>query len=93
MEMKPVFPGMLVKDCLAEYNLSIAAGAKALGITRQQLNNVVTGRSAITPEMAVRLEMVFGGKADMWMRMQTNYDLDKVRSEKHLELKRLVPAT
>lgn len=92
MEMKPAYPGALVKDCLEELNLSIAAGAEALGITRQQLNNVVTGRSAITPEMAVRLEMVFGGKADMWMRMQTNYDLDKVRSEKHFDLKRLVPA-
>ncbi len=48
-------------------------------ITRQQLHNVMQGRSALTPEMALRFEKAFGGSADMWLRMQTAYDLAPAR--------------
>lgn len=57
MRMKnPVHPGKLVKANLEELGLSVAAAAKALGVTRQQLYNVIGGKSAVTPEMAVRFE-------------------------------------
>ena len=58
--------------------MSVAAAAKALGVTRQQLYNVIGGKSAVTPEMAVRFEKAFGGSADMWLRMQAAYDLAQV---------------
>jgi plasmid maintenance system antidote protein VapI len=48
-------------------------------VTRQQLHNVVSGRSAVSPEMAVRFEKAFGGAADMWLRMQAAFDLAEVR--------------
>ncbi len=57
----PVHPGELVKANLEELGLSVAAAAEALGVTRQQLYNVIGGRSAVTPEMAVRFEKAFGG--------------------------------
>lgn len=80
MRMKnPSHPGGLVKDNLDELGLSVAAGAQGLGVTRQQLNNVVSGKSAISPEMAVRLEKAFGGSADTWLRMQAAFDLAQVR--------------
>ena len=57
MEMKnPPHPGELVGDTLDELQVSIVAAAKGLGITRQQLHNLIAGRSGITPEMAVKLE-------------------------------------
>lgn len=61
----PSHPGELVKANLDELGMSIADAAKALGITQQQLYNVVNGESAILPEMAIRFEMAFGGSADM----------------------------
>ena len=80
MPMKnPVHPGELVRANIDELGLSVAEAATGLGITRQQLYNVIGGRSAVTPEMAVRFEQAFGGTADMWLRMQVAYDLAQVR--------------
>jgi antitoxin HigA-1 len=80
MGMKnPVHPGELVRANLEELGLSVAEAAKGLHITRQQLHNVVSGRSAVSPGMAVRFEKAFGGAADMWLRMQAAFDLAQVR--------------
>jgi antitoxin HigA-1 len=93
MEMKnPVHPGLLVKECLDELGLSVAAAAKGLGITRQQLHNVIAGRSNVTPEMAIRFEKAFGSTADKWLRMQMNYDLAQVRDRAaEIVVARLMP--
>jgi addiction module HigA family antidote len=56
-------------------------------VTRQALNNVVNGKAGISPEMAVRLSKAFGGSAEMWVRLQSNYDLAQVRSEE-IDVKR-----
>jgi len=80
MEMKnPVHPGILVAECLHDLGISVAEAAKGLGITRQQLHNVIAARSSITPEMAIRFEKALGGTADTWLRMQVNYDLSRAR--------------
>ena len=71
----PPHPGELIGDNLAELGISVTDAAKALGISRQQLHNVIGGRCAISPEMAVRLEKVLGSTADTWLRMQMNYEL------------------
>jgi addiction module HigA family antidote len=72
----PVHPGKIVRhDCLEPLGLTVTAGAKALGVSRQALNNLVNGKAGVTPEMAIRLEKAFGGTADAWLRMQMNYDL------------------
>jgi addiction module HigA family antidote len=92
MEMKnPPHPGELIGDTLDELHVSIVAAAKGLGITRQQLHNVIAGRSGVTPEMAVKLEKAIGSTADTWLRMQMNYDLAQVRKRK-INVKRLAPA-
>ena len=75
----PCHPGRLVKADLEEMGLTIADAAKGLGVTRQQLYRVINGECAITPEMAVRLEKAIGSTADMWLRMQMNYELAQVR--------------
>jgi addiction module HigA family antidote len=92
MPMKnPVHPGTLAKANLDELNLSVAQAAKAIKITRQQLHNVVQGRSAVTPQMALRFEKAFGGSADMWLRMQAAYDLAQARKrEGEMDIPRLV---
>jgi addiction module HigA family antidote len=83
MPMKaPSHPGLLVSANIEEFGLSVADAARALGITRQHLYNVINGRSAISPEMAVRLEKGMGGTAGHWLRMQAAFDLADVRRRK-----------
>lgn len=93
MPMKnPPHPGELVKDNVDALGLSVAEAAKGLGVTRQQLYNVINGKSAITAEMALRLEMALGGTADLWLRMQVNYDLAQLRrNERSIKVRRLSP--
>ena len=80
MRMKnPPHPGLSVRfDCLEPLGLSIAEGAKVLGVTRQAMNNLVSGKAGISAEMAIRLEKAFGGGAETWLRMQAAYDLAQV---------------
>jgi addiction module HigA family antidote len=61
--------------------LSVTAGAKVLGVTRQTLSNVINGKSGISPEMAIRLSKAFGSTAETWLRMQVAYDLAAARKD------------
>ena len=91
MPMKnPVHPGRVVRyDCLEPLGLSVTAGAKVLGVTRQALNNVINGKSAISPEMAIRLTKAFGSTAETWLRMQLAYDLAAARkNESKIKVRR-----
>jgi addiction module HigA family antidote len=72
--------------------LSVVEASKGLGVTRQQLHNVIAGRSSVTPEMAIRFEKAFGSTADTWLRMQMNYDLTELRSHADkIVVRRLAP--
>ena len=50
-----------------------------LGVTRQALNNIVNGKSGISPEMAIRLSKAFGSTPETWLRIQLAYDLAEAR--------------
>ena len=76
----PPHPGRIVRqECLEPLGLSVTAGAKVLGVTRQAVNNLVNGKSGISAEMAVRLAAAFGSDAEFWLRLQSNYDLAQVK--------------
>ncbi len=77
MPMKnPPHPGRIVRqDCLEPLGLSVTDGAKALGVSRNALSELVNERRGISPEMAIRLDKAFGGGADSWHLMQANYDM------------------
>jgi addiction module HigA family antidote len=80
----PAHPGRIVKSaCLAPLGVSITAGAKVPGVTRQTLTKVVNGRSGISPEMASRLSKAFGSPAETWLRMQLAYDLAQARRDEN----------
>ncbi len=83
MPMKnPAHPGRIVRNaCLEPLGLSVTEGAKVLGVSRQALNNVVNGKAAISPEMAIRLSKAFGSTAETWLRMQLAYDLAEARKD------------
>jgi antitoxin HigA-1 len=74
--LNPPHPGLSVRhDCLEPLGLNVTDAARALGVTRQALNNLVNGKSGISPEMAIRLDKAFGGGAETWLRLQMAYDL------------------
>ena len=92
MPMKnPPHPGLHVRhDCLEPLGLSVTNGAKALGVTRQALNNLVNGKSGISAEMAVRLSKAFGGSPSVWLKMQMDYDLAQIeRKAKKINVRRV----
>lgn len=93
MRMKnPPHPGRGLKDDIDVLGLTVAEAAEALGVTRQQLYNVISGRSGITPEMALRLEKGVGGTADAWLGMQAAYDLAQLRMRNpDMRVKKLTP--
>ncbi|WP_373059793.1 HigA family addiction module antitoxin [Gemmatimonas sp.] len=81
MPMKnPIHPGRLVRhDCLEPLELTITAGAKVLGVSRQTLNNVVNEKTGISAEMAIRLSKAFGSTPETWLAMQMAFDLAQAR--------------
>lgn len=87
----PPHPGEMIADSLDELGLSVTEAARGLGVTRQQFHRVLSGRSAISPEMAVRLERALGSTAETYLRLQMNYDLARVlQRAEALQVKSLV---
>lgn len=81
MAMKnPPHPGETVRhECLEPLGLTVTEGARVLGVTRQALNNLVNGKSGVSPEMAFRLSKAFGSSPETWLGIQLDYDLAQVR--------------
>jgi antitoxin HigA-1 len=81
MEMHdPAHPGEIVREeCLKPLGLTVTVAAEALGVTRKALSDLLNGHTGVSPDMAIRLEKVFGSTADTWLRMQMQRDLWEAR--------------
>ena len=73
--------GILKRQFLAEYGLSVNAAAKAMDIPRSRLNDIVLGKRGITPETALRLGRLFGNSAAFWLNLQSHYDLEEAKGK------------
>ncbi len=72
----PIHPGeILAADILPALDMPVAAAARHLGVTRQALHRVLAGKSAVSPEMALRIGKFCGNGPDVWLRMQAAFDL------------------
>ena len=72
----PPHPGeTLREDVLPELGLTVTDAAKQLGVSRVALSRMINGRSAISADMAIRLAQWLGGDAEIWLRLQMQYDL------------------
>jgi antitoxin HigA-1 len=73
---RPTHPGELFRDIvLTELDLSVSEAARQLGVSRQTLHAIISGRSAVTAEMALRFGRFCGNGPGLWMRMQQTFDL------------------
>ena len=75
----PPHPGGLVKEAMEDLGLSINAFAKKLKVSPATVQRIVTEKSAISPEMALRLSATIGSTASLWLRLQADYDLWHIR--------------
>jgi addiction module HigA family antidote len=82
----PAHPGEILKQLVIEpLGLSITEAARHLGVSRSSLSKVLNGRGAVTPEMAVRLEMTFGKpNAAHWLRLQNLWQTRQRSTEIHV---------
>lgn len=92
--LNPPHPGEVIRElCLEPLGLTVTAAAEGLGVTRKAFSELLNGHSGVSPEMALRLSMGFGGSAESWMQQQALYELAQTRKKaKKLDIKRFAPA-
>ena len=81
----PPHPGEFIRSIYLEpFNLSARALAGKLAVSPSTLNRIITGKSGISPEMALRLSKALGRSAESWLVMQDYYDL--WQAKQHIKL-------
>lgn len=72
----PTHPGAILReDSLPALGLSVAAFARALGVSRQMVHGILSERASVSPEMALRLGAFFSNGPQLWIDLQTRHDL------------------
>jgi len=75
-KQRPVHPGQVLKTVLEDAHVSANKVALALRIPANRLAEIINGRQAISADAALRLAWYFGTSAQMWMSLQTKFDLE-----------------
>jgi len=76
--LPPIHPGEIIReDVLPEVGLSVTAAAKALGVSRQMLHDILAGRKPLSAVMCLKISRLLGSTPEFWMRLQADYDLKK----------------
>lgn len=80
MMHNPPHPGEFIKEtCLKPLGLTITQAAKDLGVSRKALSELLSGKTGISPEMALRLAKAFNTTPESWLTQQMHYDLWKTK--------------
>ena len=79
---RPCHPGELLRSWMEGHRETAQATARRLGISRATLHRVLSGRGRLTPELAVRLEELGWSDADFWCRLQSQWEIARVRRER-----------
>lgn len=86
----PPHPGEVLKDgVFADRGITITEAAKALGVTRVALSRIVNGKAGISAEMALRLGQWLGTGPEVWLNMQSAYDLWQAEQRPRPKIERL----
>jgi antitoxin HigA-1 len=89
---RPTHPGELIKMDLEALGLTTYAAAPLLGVTRMALGNVIAEKSAVSPEMALKLGKFFGNGYKIWMAMQAEVDAWEAYQRIKDQLAKIKPA-
>ncbi len=95
VRMTPPHPGDFIRiEIVQELELSVDEAAHALGTDPSVLSEVLSCRSSLSPELALRIEKAFGVGMDMLLRMQAWYDASQMRAREHeIRVERYAPLT
>jgi addiction module HigA family antidote len=90
----PPHPGDLIRtEVIEALGLSVTKAAEILQVRRATLSDLLHGKAALTPDMALRIEKAFGPEMDHLLRMQLAYDVSRTRAQAgDLSIQRYVPA-
>ncbi len=76
MMHNPPHPGEVIRElCLEPLGITVTAAAKALGVSRKALSELLNGKTGISAEMALRLSIAFDTTPESWLSQQMHYDL------------------
>lgn len=91
-KIPPTHPGEMIKeDFMPDYELTTTSLAKALGVSRQTVNELLRERRSITPAMALRLSRLFGNSPEFWLNAQHARDLWESEKSIQNELVKIHP--
>ena len=76
---------------MPDYKLTTTSLAQKLEVSRQTVNELLLGRRAVSPVMAMRLSRLFGNSPEFWLNAQRTIDLWKAQKEKKREIERIKP--
>ena len=90
IEMAPPHPGTFIREeILDELGLTVSEAAKALDVRRATLSDLINGKTALSAEMALRIEKAFGVKMETLLNMQAWHDAYAMRQrESQIDVKR-----
>ena len=80
MMHNPPHPGKIIRqECIEAIGITVTSAAKGLGVTRKALSELINEKSGVSPVMAIRMEKAGWLTADMWLKLQMQYDLWQAR--------------
>jgi antitoxin HigA-1 len=82
---------MLQEDFMPDFGLTVAGLAEAVGVSRQSINELLRGRRAVSPEMALRLARLFGNSPEFWLNAQRSVDLWDAAHNIRQDVRRIKP--
>jgi antitoxin HigA-1 len=92
--LPPLHPGEILReDILPEVGLSVTAAAKALGVSRQMVHDILAEKKPLSAMMCLRISRLLGSTPEFWMRLQAEYDLKRAAQNKKVmeRVARIVP--
>ena len=88
---KPIHPGeILQEEFLLPMNVSQTKLAEDTGIVLAEVEEIINGKSAISPNAALRLSLYFGLSERFWLNLQSRYDLETEKDKVADKLKKEV---
>lgn len=88
----PIHPGeILMEDFIEGFGITQNKLATAIGVPPHRINEIMHGKRGITADTAVRLAKYFGTTAELWMNLQSHYELRLERRALREQLENIVP--
>ena len=78
--LDPIHPGeILLEDFLKPMQISINKLARDIDVPPGRISTIVNGKRSITADTALRLGIYFGVSPELWLNLQTDYELRVVK--------------